>query len=289
MSEQIHPPMGNGEIIPDSTPTPPRRVGANLWQHQLNGIISVELRKLLFNTRAMPLLLLACLPVAAIGLMAMVNAQAILESRDESVSFGMIYEPLILSVQAFFGSAFVFMNLVRGDISQRSLHYYFLVPVRRELLILGKYLSGFCVTALLFGLSTLVTLVLFDFAFNNNGPQTVSGSRYIAYPLITILACMGYGAVFFLLGFWLKSTIIPIAAVFAWETIQFAMPPALKLFTATFHISGLVPEPFNHGPFAVLAARPDPMFSIAGLLTLCTILVGVAMWKARRMEIRYAE
>ncbi len=34
------------------------------------------------------------------------------------------------------------MNLFRGDIVDRSLHFYFLSPVRREVLVVGKYLSG---------------------------------------------------------------------------------------------------------------------------------------------------
>ena len=32
------------------------------------------------------------------------------------------------------------MNLFRGEIVDRSLHYYFLSAVRREVLVVGKYL-----------------------------------------------------------------------------------------------------------------------------------------------------
>ncbi|MEN2577350.1 hypothetical protein AAER51_17970, partial [Acinetobacter baumannii] len=56
--------------------------------------------------------------------------------------FGVIYNTLILRTVIFFGCAWIFMNLFRGEIVDRSLHYYFLSAVRREVLITGKYLSG---------------------------------------------------------------------------------------------------------------------------------------------------
>ena len=42
------------------------------------------------------------------------------------------------------------MNLFRGEVVDRSLHYYFLAPVRREVLVVGKYLSGLIATIALF-------------------------------------------------------------------------------------------------------------------------------------------
>jgi len=54
----------------------------------------------------------------------------------------------------FFGCAWIFMNLFRGDIVDRSLHYYFLAPVRREVLVCGsiypeQWAPSFCSAPLL--------------------------------------------------------------------------------------------------------------------------------------------
>ena len=64
--------------------------------------------------------------------------------------FAVYYGGLILRTVVFFGCAWIFMNLFRGDIIDRSLHFYFLSPVRREVLVVGKYFSGLVTSIILF-------------------------------------------------------------------------------------------------------------------------------------------
>ena len=47
-----------------------------------------------------------------------------------SVIYSILYGGLILRTVVFFGSAWIFMNLFRGELVDRSLHYYFLSAVR---------------------------------------------------------------------------------------------------------------------------------------------------------------
>ena len=70
--------------------------------------------------------------------------------------FAIYYGGLILRTVVFFGCAWIFMNLFRGDIIDRSLHFYFLSPVRREVLVVGKYLSGLVTSIILFTATTVV-------------------------------------------------------------------------------------------------------------------------------------
>ena len=86
---------------------------------------------------------------------------------DEMQNFGMlgqvyaaVYGGLILRTLVFFGCAWVFMNLFRGEVVDRSLHYYFLSPVRREVLVVGKYLSGLVATMVLFGITTAGSMLI---------------------------------------------------------------------------------------------------------------------------------
>jgi len=39
----------------------------------------------------------------------------------------------------------IFSNLFRGEMLEKTLHYYFLTPMRREMLVAGKYLAGLVV------------------------------------------------------------------------------------------------------------------------------------------------
>ena len=52
------------------------------------------------------------------------------------------------------------MNLFRGELVDRSLHYYFLSSVRREVLVVTKYLSGLVTAIILFASTTIVSMLL---------------------------------------------------------------------------------------------------------------------------------
>ena len=74
-----------------------------------------------------------------------------------------IYGGLILRTLVFLRLAWVFMNLFRGEVVDRSLHYYFLSPVRREVLVVGKYLSGLIATIVLFSITTVGSMLILYF------------------------------------------------------------------------------------------------------------------------------
>ncbi len=42
----------------------------------------------------------------------------------------------------FFGCLGIFSRLIRGEMIERSLHYYLLSPVRREVILLSKFFRG---------------------------------------------------------------------------------------------------------------------------------------------------
>jgi len=128
--------------------------------------------------------------------------------------FSLIYNALILRTVVFFGCAWIFMNLFRGEIVDRSLHYYFLSAVRREVLLTGKYLSGLVTSIILFTTVTVVSMFLLFFPhffspsvrFFLDGPGI---GQLVIYAVITMLACVGYGAFFMVVGLFFRNPIIP--------------------------------------------------------------------------------
>ena len=56
--------------------------------------------------------------------------------------FAGIFQFFYLRIAIFFGCVGIFSNLFRGEMMDKSLHYYMLAPVRREVLVDGKFLSG---------------------------------------------------------------------------------------------------------------------------------------------------
>ena len=70
-----------------------------------------------------------------------------------------MFQFFYLRAVIFFGCMGIFSNLFRGEMLEKTLHYYFLTPMRRELLVIGKYLAGLSVALVLFVGSTALAFL----------------------------------------------------------------------------------------------------------------------------------
>jgi hypothetical protein len=279
--------------------TPAKKIGKqplpwSLWLRQLRAIFRLEVGKNFLGRRSILLYLLALLPVVPLALAAVFTPPG-REWQDfthYNMIFAIVYGGLILRTVVFFGCGWIFMNLFRGDIIDRSLHFYFLSPVRREVLVLGKYISGLATSITLFSVTTIVSMLLLYLPHMGS-----ESSRYfldgpglgqlLTYVGITILACVGYGAFFLVVGLFFRNPIIPAIVLYAWEWANFLMPPLLKKISVIHYLNSLAPVPVYEGPFAV-AALPTPAWIAVPSLVLVTLLVLiVASYRIRHLEIRY--
>ena len=268
----------------------------SLWARQTLAVLRLELGRNFFGRRALLLYVLAGLPLTVLAAVVVFlpSAGGETESFAElSVAYSVIYGALILRTLLFFGCAWVFMNLFRGEVVDRSLHYYFLAPVRREVLVVGKYLSGLSATVTLFGVSTLGSFALLYFGlfpaqsmdYFFNGPGL---GQALTYAGITVLACVGYGAVFLIVGLFFRNPIIPAGLFYGWEWINFLLPPLLKKLSVIHYLHSLVPVPPPEGPFAVLAEPTPAWISVPSLLVFTALTLVLAGLHIRRQEISYA-
>jgi hypothetical protein len=108
-----------------------------------------------------------------------------------------------------------------------------------------------------------------------------------AYTGTSILACIGYGALFLLIGLYFRNPIIPALVVYGWEWINFLLPPVLKKLSVIHYMHSLLPLPVDAGPFEVLAAPTPAYISIPGLLFFTCLFLYLAARRIRRMEILY--
>jgi len=79
---------------------------------------------------------------------------------DVAQTYGILFQLFFLRLVVFFGCFGIFTYLIRGEMLERSLHFYFLAPLRRDVFVVGKYLAGVVAGGVLFGLSVLVQLAL---------------------------------------------------------------------------------------------------------------------------------
>ena len=266
-----------------------------LWVRQTLAILRLEIMKNFFSRRALLLY-----PVVALPLFLMTMLTLIPPDTEEMESLGMlsqvfaaVYGGLILRTLVFFGCAWIFMNLFRGEVVDRSLHYYFLSPVRREVLVVGKYLSGIIAAIVLFGVTTVGSMLILYFGIfpSQSADYFFAGAgaaHLFAYLGVTILACIGYGAVFLLLGLRFRNPIIPALVLYGWEWINFLLPPGLKMVSVIHYLQSLVPVPMSEGPFAVLAEPTPAWISVPGLILFTGVVLFLASLHIRRMEISYA-
>lgn len=267
-----------------------------LQLRQTWSVLTLEIRKSFWGRRALVVYLLALAPV---GLMAMGAVGSVVEARVQGRPepltdevFAAIYQMFILRWCIFFGCAAIFMNLFRGEVMDRSLHHYFLVPLRRELIVVGKYGAGLFAAVVLFGWATAVSMLLayVPLALEAGVGQAVAAVRIdymVAYVAATCLACMGYGALFLVIGILFRNPIIPALVVLAWESIIFLLPPGLKHISVVHYLESLIPVPMSEGPFAIVADPAPLPLAILGLTVFSAVLLAVAGRRVRSMEISY--
>src|SRR5687767_7152414 len=186
-----------------------------LWLRQIRAIVGLELAKNFLSRRSILIYLIALLPLLPLTVLIFVpkNSEE-LSFNNIGKIYALLYYTLILRTVIFFGCAWIFMNLFRGELVDRSLHYYFLSAVRREVLVAGKYLSGLITSIVLFTATTVLAMVLLYFPhfYSQSVRFFTDGQGFnhlFAYAGITVLACIGYGAFFLVVGLFVRNPIIP--------------------------------------------------------------------------------
>lgn len=280
------------EAVPNRTSRP--GMPWALWLRQIAAILRHELHKNFLGRRAILIYLLAILPLFPLLLLVIFNPPAD-EWRDfvkVREIYANLYNGLILRTIVFFGSAWIFMNLFRGEIVDRSLHYYFLSAVRREVLVVGKYLSGLVITVVVFTATTWISLLMLYFPrfYSQSIRFFTDGQGFnhvFTYAGITLLACIGYGAFFLIVGLFVRNPIIPALLLYGWEWLNFLLPPLLKKISVVHYLNSLMPVLIDEGPFAVVAEPTPAWIAVPSMLGVTLIVLALAGYRIRHMEIRY--
>jgi ABC-type transport system involved in multi-copper enzyme maturation permease subunit len=219
---------------------------------------------------------------------------------QDSIMFAGVFQFFFLRLAIFFGCLGIFMNLFRGEILDRSLHFYFLAPVRREVLMVGKFLAGLLATCTIFVVSELLQTAAFLWHFSPSAREVYlyhnHGLEHAAvYVGVTILACVGYGAFFLVAGMLFRNPILPAAAILIWEAINPFLPGILKQFSVIYYLKSLcpveIPSPPGTPPlFALLISNTDPVsapVAVVGIVMVALIALYASSVQVRRMEINY--
>lgn len=268
-----------------------------LWWSQLRTIVGMEYRRNLFSRRALWVYFLAFAPTFIILLHAIVdgggNRHTIGEDTDVLAG---IFQFYYVRLGIFFGALGIATRLIRGEMVERSLHYYLLAPVRREVLLLGKFAAGVIGMLMIFETAVLAS---FLFMYSHFGPRAMvwffngPGSAHLkAYLGMTALACIGYTAIFMLLSMVFKNPAPAAMLVLLWEVINPILPSLFQKISIASYIRYLTPVALRvDGVFALLMVVTEPVpawVATTGVLIVTAAILALSCYFVRRLEINYA-
>ena len=227
------------------------------------------------------------------------NVDRLLNFEEDRMIFAGIFQFFYLRLAIFFGCLGMFMYLFHGEMSNRTLHYWFLAPARREVLLAGKYAAGLIASAGIFGGGALLAFAAMVWphdavevqAYWNAGGMT----HAFWYAAAAALGCVGYGSVFLAVGLYVRNPILPAAVLLAWEGAAGILPHVLQKISILYYLQSLCPVPApmdDDAPTLIrlLAAPAAPASrpgAIIGLLLLTAFVLWIAGRAVRRMEISY--
>ena len=277
-----------------------------LWWAQIQAVFRLEMRKTFLAKRGLWIYLLALAPVALFLTKSLVDIH-FLKTGRQGISlaqgnyiFAGVFQFFFIRLAIFFGCLGIFMNLFRGEMLDKSLHFYLLAPLRREVLLVGKYLAGLLAATVIFAASVALQLGALLWEFDSH---TIANYLYLNHGLsvifvylgVTVLACIGYGSVFLGAGLLFRNPIIPAAFVVIWEGANPILPSLLKKISVIYYLKSLCPinVPIDPGMpplLALLVSNAEPVSSYAavfGLFALSLAVLMAAMVQVRQLQINY--
>lgn len=222
-----------------------------------------------------------------------------LNLEEDRAIFAGIFQFFYLRLAIFFGCLGMFMYLFSGEMSNRTLHYWFLAPAPREVLLAGKYAAGLIASAVIFGGGALLAFAAMIWPHDSVELQAYWNaggmSHAFWYVATAVFGCVGYGSLFLAVGLYVRNPIIPAAILLMWEGAAGVLPHILQKISILYYLQSLcpVPAPFDEDVPTLIrllmapAAPASRPAAILGLFVLSALVLWVASRAVRRMEISY--
>jgi ABC-type transport system involved in multi-copper enzyme maturation permease subunit len=268
----------------------------SLWWIQARRLTRIEIRRNLLTRRAWWIYFLAFVPTVIIFIHLIAESHPSFAMSDDTEVLAGIVQIYYVRLGIFFGCLGIFSRLIRGEMLERSLHYYLLAPVRREVILLSKFFAGAATAVILFGTAMIADFALMYAGYGAAGVDFMLHGPGLgqleAYLLIMVLACLGYGSIFLMLSLMFRNPIPGALLLFGWEAINPVMPSLLQRFSVASYLRHLMPVSVPaEGIFALLTVETEPVsawVAVLGLLALIVVVLAYSCYRMRSLEIRYS-
>ena len=256
-------------------------------------IFDLSLGELIWSRRTIFMALVVGAPVVLATVARLVQASGIAPLRVNGVGvdavsiFGMIIWVLFLRFIIPVLGVFYGTSLIADEVEDKTITYLFTRPLRRGAVLLGKYLAYLvCTTLVVLPSVMIVYFMLVPFKdVARSFPALLTDLGLLA------LGIAAYGAVFTLVGAWLKRPlVVGLVYVFGWEQFAMLMPGYLRRFTVAYYLQALVPhampadESVSSLLQSVFAETPSAPISLVALVAITVVSLALAMRIVERRE-----
>ena len=259
------------------------------WR-QLFFLMRLEFKRYLRGRRCGGIFALAIAPLVILALPAFPSGNRGI-SFPLPIGYTQFFQVFWLHLAIFFSCASVFSQLFRSEFQEKTLHYYYMVPIRREMVVLAKYLAGLLLVATLYLSTSVATYYLYFWPASpgRNWALTRMGSQHLLnYLFVVLLACIAYGALFMLIGLIFRNPMIPAIFVLLLESFGYVLPPIFQRMTIGLYLQRFIPLTVLHGPFAIMIEPPSATTSVVVLAVVSSTIIWLSTVILRRTQITYS-
>ena len=186
---------------------------------------------------------------------------------------------LVVFITLFYGTA-----LISDELDGKTLTYLFTRPVPKPALMAGKLLALAWICLILVIPTTLASYVVL---YAGSGDGFLSDIGLLGRDLgVLSLALLAYGALFALLGAWLRHPVLPgLIYAFGWEGIVSYLPGFTRKLTITHYVQSIFPHDDSAAAIAMMIGRrTEATEAVVTLMLLTALLAGAACLVVREKE-----
>ncbi|HRU55021.1 MAG TPA: ABC transporter permease subunit, partial [Candidatus Sumerlaeia bacterium] len=133
---------------------------------QMLTIVNLSIRRYLFTRNMWVLVILGGLPLIFVALI--ILGKPITSLTDANRAFQMTFRIYYIHFSIFFIASIFGFSLLRKEVDDRTLHYLFMQPVNRSLIIFSKYFGYIVVTWTYLSAAFLLTYFIMFLPFGLN-------------------------------------------------------------------------------------------------------------------------
>jgi ABC-2 type transport system permease protein len=200
-----------------------------------------------------------------------------------SAIFGMMIWLLFIRFIVPVLGVFYGTSLIADEVDDKTITYLFTRPIPRSAVLFGKYVAYLVCTVLL----VLPSVMLVFFLIVPTGGDSIGATFPSLLADLGMLAVglASYGAVFALVGAWLKRPlVVGLVFAFGWEPAVLLFPGYLRRLTVAYYMQALVTHEMpQDSAVSVLLQVFHEVPSVSTSLLCLAAIVGLTLWLAGRV------